>query len=62
MKKLLFITLLLLSPFCWSQSIYEDFDSYMIKLDPVAGYLKGKFGAEKAHSLVHDFLFEYGTD
>ena len=42
--------------------VYEDFDNYMIKLDPVAGYLKGKFGADKAHSLVHDFLFEYGTD
>lgn len=28
MKKLLFISALLLSPFGWSQSIYEDFDSY----------------------------------
>ena len=41
-------------------SKYEDFDTYMTKLDPVSGYLKGKFGEEKSESLVHDFLFEYG--
>ena len=41
-------------------SEYKDFDTYMAKLDPVGGYLKGKFGQEKAESLVHDFLFEYG--
>tara|TARA_B100000131_G_scaffold139627_1_gene135885 strand:- start:133 stop:771 length:639 start_codon:yes stop_codon:yes gene_type:complete len=41
-------------------SEYKDFDSYMTRLDPVGGYLKGKFGQEKADSLVHDFLFEYG--
>ena len=40
-------------------TVYKDFDSYMTKLDPVAGYLKGKFGADKAHSLVNDFLFCY---
>ena len=38
---------------------YKDFDSYMIKLDPVGGFLKGKFGKEKADSLVNDFLFSY---
>ena len=41
-------------------SEYKDFDAYMTRLDPVSGYLKGKFGQEKADSLVNDFLFEYG--
>ena len=41
-------------------SEYKDFDAYMTRLDPVGGYLTGKFGKEKAESLVNDFLFEYG--
>ena len=41
-------------------SVYEDFDSYMTKLDPVRGYLKAKFGEEKSESFVNDFLFTYG--
>ena len=41
-------------------SVYKDFDSYMIKLDPVAGYLSGKFGKDKADRLVNEFLFTYG--
>ena len=41
-------------------SFYKDFDTYMTKLDPVSGYLKGKFGGDKAESLVNDFLFTYG--
>ena len=41
-------------------SEYKDFDAYMTRLDPVSGYLKGKFGSDKAESLVNDFLFEYG--
>jgi len=41
-------------------SEYKDFDAYMTELDPVGGYLTGKFGKEKAESLVNDFLFEYG--
>ena len=41
-------------------SVYKDFAAYMTKLDPVGGYLTGKFGKEKAESLVNDFLFEYG--
>ena len=40
-------------------SVYKDFDTYMTKLDPVKGYLFGKFGAEKSESLVNDFLFSY---
>ena len=41
-------------------SEYKDFDAYMTRLDQVSGYLKGKFGKEKAESLVNDFLFQYG--
>ena len=41
-------------------SFYKDFDAYMTKLDPVSGYLKGKFGGDKAESLVNDFFFTYG--
>ena len=37
----------------------KDFDTYMTKLDPVKGYLSGKFGSEKSESLVNDFLFCY---
>ena len=40
-------------------SVYKDFDTYMTKLDPVKGYLSGKFGADKSESLVNDFLFSY---
>ena len=40
-------------------SAYKDFDAYMTKLDPVGGFLAGKFGKEKADSLVNDFLFSY---
>ena len=39
--------------------VYKDFYAYMTRLDPVSGYLKGKFGKEKAESLVNDFLFCY---
>ena len=38
---------------------YADFDTYMKRLDPVGGYLKGKFGAERAEGLVNSFLFCY---
>ena len=38
-------------------SFYEDFDAYMTRLDPVSGFLTGKFGKERADSLVNDFLF-----
>ena len=41
-------------------SVYKDFDAYMTRLDPVGGFLAGKFGADKADRLVNDFLFEYG--
>ena len=41
-------------------SFYKDFDAYMTRLDPVSGFLTGKFGKEKADSLVNEFLFTYG--
>ena len=41
-------------------SVYKDFDAYMTKLDPVAGYLSNKFGKDKADRLVNEFLFTYG--
>ena len=41
-------------------SLYKDFDAYMKKLDPVGGYLAGKFGKDKAERLVDEFLFNYG--
>lgn len=40
--------------------VYRDFDSYMKKLDPVAGYLSSKFGKERAEDFVENFLFSYG--
>ena len=40
-------------------SVYADFDTYMKRLDPVGGYLKGIFGEEKAEELVNEFLFCY---
>ena len=41
-------------------SVYEDFDSYMTKLDPVGGYLSSKFGKQRSERLVNEFLFQYG--
>ena len=38
---------------------YADFDTYMKRLDPVGGYLSGKFGKEQAEGLVNGFLFCY---
>jgi len=40
-------------------TIYSDFDTYMTRLDPVGGYLKGIFGEERAEQLVKSFLFCY---
>jgi hypothetical protein len=33
-------------------SVYKDFDAYMTKLDPVGGFLAGKFGADKAQTVL----------
>ena len=40
-------------------SVYKDFDTYMTRLDPVGGSLKGIFGEERAEQLVKSFLFCY---
>ena len=42
-------------------SVYNDFDSYMTKLDPVGGYLSSKFGKQRTERLVNEFLFDYGS-
>ncbi len=47
-------------PIGMDTSVYKDFDTYMTKLDPVGGYLSGKFGKERAERLVTEFLFAYG--
>ena len=42
-------------------SEYKEFDSYMLNLDPVAGYLGSKFGKEFSDKYVKDFLFSYAS-
>ena len=46
-------------PYGEDTSVYADFDTYMTRLDPVGGYLKGIFGEERAEQLVKSFLFCY---
>ena len=46
-------------PYGEDTSVYADFYTYMTRLDPVGGYLKGIFGEDKAEQLVKDFLFCY---
>jgi hypothetical protein len=38
---------------------FVDFDNYMLKLDPVSGYMQSNFGKEFAEKYVNEFLFEY---
>lgn len=40
---------------------YKEFDSYMLNLDPVAGYLGSKFGKEFSHKYAREFLFSYAS-
>ena len=40
-------------------SLYKDFDSYMIKLDPISGYLSSSFGKEESEQLIKEFFFSY---
>jgi hypothetical protein len=42
-------------------SEFVDFDNYMLKLDPVSGYMQSNFGKEFAEKYVNEFLFEYST-
>jgi len=41
------------------ESEYCVFDQYMLKLDPVSGFMESNFGKEFAERYVHDFLFPY---
>ena len=40
-------------------SLYKDFDSYMIKLDPISGYLSSAFGKDESEQLIKEFFFSY---
>ena len=40
-------------------SLYQDFDSYMIRLDPISGYLSNAFGKEESEKLIKEFFFSY---
>ena len=40
-------------------SCYKDFDSYMIRLDPISGYLSNQFGKEESEQLIKEFFFSY---
>ena len=38
---------------------YNDFDKYMIRLDPISGYLSSRFGKEQSQTLIKEFFFSY---
>jgi len=40
-------------------SLYKDFDKYMIRLDPISGYLSNSFGKEESEKLIKEFFFSY---
>ena len=40
-------------------TVYKDFDSYMIRLDPISGYLSNQFGKEESEQLIKEFFFSY---
>ena len=40
-------------------SEYKDFDSYMIRLDPISGYLSSAFGKDESEKLIKEFFFSY---
>ena len=40
-------------------SYYHDFDKYMIKLDPISGYLGSAFGKEESEQIIKEFFFSY---
>ena len=40
-------------------SFYKDFDSYMIRLDPISGYLGSAFGKEESEEIIKEFFFSY---
>ena len=40
---------------------FVDFDNYMLKLDPVSGYMQSNLGKDFAEKYVKEFLFEYSN-
>ena len=36
---------------------YHDFDKYMIRLDPISGYLGSAFGKEESEKIIKEFFF-----
>ena len=40
-------------------SFYHDFDKYMIRLDPISGYLGSAFGKEESEKIIKEFFFSY---
>ena len=40
-------------------SVYKDFDSYMIRLDPISSYLSHQFGKDQSEKLIKEFFFSY---
>ena len=40
-------------------SVYKDFDSYMIRLDPISRYLSSQFGKDESEKLFKEFFFSY---
>ena len=46
-------------PTCIDTSLYKDFDSYMIRLYPISGYLSSSFGKEESEKLIKEFFFSY---
>ena len=40
-------------------SFYQDFDTYMKKLDPILGYMTSNFGEDNANLVMDEFFFPY---
>ena len=49
------------SPTGSNETEYCTFDQYMLKLDPVSGFMQSNFGKEFAEDYVHNFLFPYAS-
>ena len=40
-------------------NFYQDFDTYMKKLDPILGYMSSNFGTDNANLMMDEFFFPY---
>ena len=40
-------------------SFYQDFDTYMKKLDPILGYMSSNFSEDNANLMMDEFFFPY---